>query len=256
MNDLVDAVTTRIRAPYFGFSLLAFVALNWRGLFLLFATEGTPEQRLDAFDAATTVFSVYVLPLVVGVAVAAVAPWVRLFFSRIWIKPLQLIDFITIEGEHQRTIQKTKLEQARTELFANKESELINRAVRDAEVDKIEDDDLRNSLKSEIEMLRRQRDQLSMEAKSPVFEPIEFDLLVAALKGDGSINVREYIGGRNIQAGALKFGEESPEAFAIAEHGLNSLLRKGYLVRRGPNRYELTADGYVVAKDARALIHE
>jgi hypothetical protein len=106
MNDLVDAVTSRIRAPYFGYSLLAFVALNWRGLFLLFVTEGTPQQRLDAFDAETSKLTLYVLPLVVGLTVAATAPWVRLAFSRLWIKPLQRIDFIQIESDHQSTFRR------------------------------------------------------------------------------------------------------------------------------------------------------
>ena len=34
MNDIFDAISARIKAPYFGYALLAFIGLNWRGIFL------------------------------------------------------------------------------------------------------------------------------------------------------------------------------------------------------------------------------
>jgi hypothetical protein len=145
------------------------------------------------------------------------------------------------------------LEQSRTELFANKESELIDRALRDAKVKEIGDDDLRNSLEHEIESLRRERDRLSREAESPTYERIEFDLLAAAAKSEGSITKRQHLGGRSIHAGTMKFGHTSAEDYAIAEHGINLLMRKGLLKRQGSSSYELTADGWNIAKEVASL---
>ena len=66
MKDLFDAITTRIQAPYFGYSLLAFVVLNWRALFLLIMLDATAHERISIFEQETSVWSVVVLPLLVG----------------------------------------------------------------------------------------------------------------------------------------------------------------------------------------------
>ena len=55
MNDVIDAINTRFKSPYFGYAVLAFFALNWRGIFLLSATEGDPASRLEAFDSVLVI---------------------------------------------------------------------------------------------------------------------------------------------------------------------------------------------------------
>jgi len=46
MKDLFDAISTRVKEPYWGFFLLSFLAFSWRGLFLLFTSSETAQQRI------------------------------------------------------------------------------------------------------------------------------------------------------------------------------------------------------------------
>lgn len=164
MNDIVDAITTRFKAPYFGYALLAFFALNWRGIFLLMVSDATPLERLSAFDNVTDIYSLVIWPLITGAAVAATAHWVRYIFGMISKKPLELIDNLDLEAQHKRAIRQAELEQSRTKLFSIKETELIDRAKRDEEVERISDKSEREKLKNELERLRRERDELYEEA--------------------------------------------------------------------------------------------
>lgn len=254
MNDILEAISARIKAPYFGYALLAFIAMNWRGLFLLAVTEGPPQARLAAFDAETSTRSLIFYPLLVGALVAASAAWIRLIFEFISRKPLEVIDNLHIESEHRKTILKTKLEKSRTNYFASKEEELIERAKRDYEVKSIEDEDLKRKLMDEIDDLRRERDQMSHNLDTSIaahqLSSTELDLLkAAATKGNGRITRNEYLEGRSIQTGGLMFGGDSPREFAKYETALNSLVSKG-LVKSTSSQgilFELTNSGWTLA---------
>ncbi|MFT7880687.1 MAG: hypothetical protein ABXS91_09875, partial [Sulfurimonas sp.] len=71
MDEIVDAITSRFKSPYFGYALLAFFALNWRGIFLLAVTDGSPQDRLAAFDSVTDTYTLILFPLLTGALVAA-----------------------------------------------------------------------------------------------------------------------------------------------------------------------------------------
>ena len=204
MRELIDAVDSRIKAPYFGYAALAFVALNWRGIFLLSTTEASPLERLSAFDSQTNSFTLVILPLLVGAAVAATSHWVHFIFGFISSKPSALIDNLYLEAEHKRTIRQTELEQSRSELFAVKEKELIERAQRDE--------------KSIIK-------GLSSEASS---------ILKAASKSkDGTIIKSESLGLPSIEAGGLTFGAKSHRDFAKNEAALEELVSEDFVKASG-----------------------
>lgn len=100
MHDVLDAISARIKAPYFGYALLAFIGLNWRGMFLLTVTNGSPQERLAAFDAQTSAWSLVVLPLLVGGLVTLVSPWVRLGFGLLSKRPFEHIDNLHLDSDH------------------------------------------------------------------------------------------------------------------------------------------------------------
>lgn len=254
MNDILDAVSARIKAPYFGYTLLAFIAMNWRGIFLLAATEGSPQDRLAAFDAETSASSLIVYPLLVGAVVAASAAWIRLVFEFISRRPLEAIDNLYIESEHRKTIHKTRLERSRASFFAEKEEELIERARRDYKVQAIEDEELKQKLAQEIESLRRKRDRMSetLNASKSAHQlsPLESEMLKAAAKdGGGTIAKNEYLEGRTIQIGRIIFGEGSPRDFAKYESALRSLASKDLIKSMGGKDvlFELTDSGWQLA---------
>jgi hypothetical protein len=259
MKEIVEAVSTRIKSPYFGYSILAFFALNWRGIFLLVVTEGTPQARLAAFDCVTSELTLVVFPLLIGALVAALNHWIRYLFGWISRKPLELIDNLSLEAEHKKTIRQSELEQSRSDLFSVKEKELIARAKRDEEVAEIEDVDAKEKLAAQLNALRRERDQLSEQLKSQSSmghpsaislskEAVEI-LKAAAKNKSGTILKSKAIGGANIQASGASFGKESSRDYAKYEKALDDLIAFGFVKEVGVKGevFHLTHEGWEAA---------
>lgn len=254
MQDVLDAISARIKAPYFGYALLAFIGLNWRGIFLLSVTNGSPQERLAAFDAETSAWSLIVLPLLAGGLITLISPWIRLGFGLLSKRPFEHIDNLHLDSEHKKTLRKTQLEQSRSAFFASKESELIERAKRDEEILEIEDEQLKEKLKKEIDALRREREEMSIalterENSVRVSAQGREILKAAAQDKSGSIMRMSYIGGRTIQAGRLTFGEESSRDFAKYDSALSDLVSSGLVSAVGNKgeMFELTNAGWQLA---------
>ncbi|WP_269790583.1 hypothetical protein [Stenotrophomonas sp. Iso1] len=254
MQDVLDAISARIKAPYFGYALLAFIGLNWRGIFLLSVTNGSPQERLAAFDAQTSAWSLIAIPLLAGGLITLVSPWVRLGFGLLSRRPFEYIDNLHLDSEHKKTLRKTQLEQSRSAFFASKESELIERAKRDEEVLEIEDEKLKEKLKKEIDALRREREEMSValtdrENGARVSAQGREILKAAAQDKSGSIMRMSYIGGRTIQAGRLTFGEGSSRDFAKYDSALSDLVSSGLVSTVGNKgeMFELTHAGWQLA---------
>ncbi|WP_418512143.1 hypothetical protein [Corallibacter sp.] len=259
MKDLFDAITTRIQAPYFGYSLLAFVVLNWRALFLLIMLDATAHERISIFEQETSVWSVVVLPLLVGAILAIFTPWSRYIFEYLSQKPFALRDRIHLHADHQRTIQQTKLEQARSELFGQKEQELIERAKRDEEIAGIDDEDVKARLTNELATLRAERDKLASQMNS-MGATLNADVLsgeavkiieAAAATKSGTILTSKSLSGRSIKAGNSVFGDKDAKSYALYESALEDLETMGYVKPQGPKReiFGLTHKGWRFAEN-------
>ena len=257
MKEIVEAVNTRFKAPYFGYSVLAFFALNWRGIFLLTISDGTPEGRIALFDGVTSTYTLVVFPLLVGAFIAASADWIRYIFGLISRKPLELIQNQSLEAEHKKTIRQAELERSRSQLFGAKEDELIERAKRDEQVASIEDQDTKERLIAQLEGLRSERDRLSEQLKSQDSSDNETDLsseslelLRAAAKDKSGVILKSRtIGGASVQAGGSSFGAGSPREFAKYQKALDDLIAVGYVAAMGQKGevFQLTHDGWQVA---------
>ncbi len=242
MKDVVDAVNSRIRSPYFGYAILAFFAFNWRGIFLLVVTKASPAERLELFDTETSIWSLVVLPLIVGALVAASTHWLKYLFFLVARTPLERIENINLEAEHKKTIRQAELEQVRVDLAAKRESELIDRAKRDESIAEILDESKKSELEKKIKKIRSERDiKLSDVAR---------ELLLAAAEEDhGIIMVPKTIGEQSIQAGKKSFGKKSKRDYAAYESALNELVASGYVQPVGHKGeiYELTHEGWQLA---------
>lgn len=154
MNDLAEALKERIKAPYFGYCFLAFIFINWRAFYILIKTKGLPLERLAAFDAATTDAKLMVWPFVVGGVVFLVRPWVEFFSEYLSIKPKDSVVRLRLKSESDRIIAQSEIEAARLRLLAQKEMDLIERAKRDEEIDRIEDEEIKKELKMGVNEVR------------------------------------------------------------------------------------------------------
>ena len=55
MKEIFDAFAARVKSPIFGFYVFALVGVNWKALFLLFASESPPLERVMEFENSTSI---------------------------------------------------------------------------------------------------------------------------------------------------------------------------------------------------------
>lgn len=257
MKDFIDAVNSRIKTPYLGYTLLAFIALNWRGLFLLATTDGLPQDRLAAFDCATSNWTLVICPLLVGIFIALSTPWIQYFFNLFSKKPSGLIDKLSIEAEHQRTTHQARLEQSRAALSAVQEKELIDRAKRDEEVADIENPEAKEKLTYQLDQLRKERDELSAKLRNRPssrntksvqnLSPEAITLIKEAAKDkQGIIFKSTTLAESSISIGGKKFGTKGQRDYANWDAALKELLTNRLVTAKGTG-FSLTQKGWEVA---------
>lgn len=161
MKEILEALGTRIKSPVLGYYSIAFVIFNWKPLFYLFFQNEGVIERFSYFDDNTDFWSLIFNPVIFASALAVIYPWVNYLFLKTCAKPTDLRNLIQAQSEHNLLVKKQELEEARSALLETAEKELIDRAKRDQELNTIEDEEAREKLKSEINELREQRDQLT-----------------------------------------------------------------------------------------------
>lgn len=259
MNDVLDALSSRFKSPYFGYAFLAFFALNWRGIFLLFTMEATSIERLAAFDQQTNFWSLIFFPLLIGISVAIFSPWIKFVFQWLSISPLNKLDNLSLEAENKRLIKQNELEIARTQQSANREKELIDRAKRDEDVAEIDDEQTKEKLIAQIEKIRSERDALSNKLgknnrQQETLSDAATELMKAAsTKNDGVIRSMRTLAGNSIHAGKFVFGKDDPRELAMYESAIDELIAIGYLKRLkdNPDLLQLTHQGWLRADDLK-----
>lgn len=237
MGDVLDAVSARIKAPYFGYAVLAFIALNWRAIFMLAMTDGSPDVRLAAFDDNTNFMRMIVWPLVSGAIAAAVAPWIRFAFDWISYKPISWGELLQLKAEDQKTKEKTKLERSRAELFSQQEEELIARAKRDQQVSGLDDELAQRKVQEELKKIRDARNitppsTTAKEKEEPLSKAAITLLKAAAEDGGGKMNPGRKPDGTNfVVSGKVYFGLENARELSRYQTALSELEEKKYISR-------------------------
>lgn len=238
MKDLIDAINTRVKEPYWGFFLLSFLAFNWRGLFLLCFATGAAQERINLFDSQTTMWSLVVCPISTALIIVLLTPWLKVCFGKITRIPYEILNTQELNREHKYISEKTKLEDSRAQAIANKEIKLIEKARRDEDIESINNQNVKENLKREIEEVRAE------------ITPIEKEILKAAsLDQNGQIIRRAVIGNRFIQAGDTVFGQNDSNIFLKYDHALKTLVMKKFIQEVGDR-----ADMFSITKKGWELI--
>jgi hypothetical protein len=161
MKEIFDAFNSRLKSPVFGYFIMAFLVINWKVLFYLFASDSTIEDRFTYFDVHTNTFSLLFQPLIIGICGAIFYPWISLLFIWLVRRPIELRQLIHLTSQNKLLIKEKEFEETRGKLLATKEKELIERVKRDEEIKSLPDDRLRKDLQKQIEDLREQLDDNS-----------------------------------------------------------------------------------------------
>lgn len=165
MNELIEAIKTRLSSPILGYFGLTLFAFNWKAFFYLIAQDDEVLGRIQFFEENTTWSSLFLWPLLFAIVFATLYPWLSYVLASLTAKPFELRDMLQARSEHKLIMAKKQLEEARSGLLANAELELIERAKRDEEVDELRSEELKNKIKTELDELRAQRDSLTDEGK-------------------------------------------------------------------------------------------
>lgn len=165
VKDVLEAIDSRIKSPIFGYFVIALLFINWESFFFLLIDKGSAEARILYFHENTNRYSLIYIPALIAGIYAVAYPWITYFFMFLSSKPTELKSTLQLQSEHKLLSTKQELEQMRNAILSTEENELIDRATRDEKLSKIEDEAIRKKLQSEIEQLRRERDELGNPQK-------------------------------------------------------------------------------------------
>jgi len=154
MKEIFQAFETRIRSPLTGYAAIAFFALNWKELFFLFASNSDAASRIEYFQEHTNTLSLLAYPFLIGGCLTVAYPWLNLFFLWVCRMPTEIRNTLQAQSEHKLLQKKEELERFRATIRAHAERDFIDEAKRDAELDKIDDEEAKSRARSKIDKLR------------------------------------------------------------------------------------------------------
>lgn len=162
MKEIIDALTARLKSPVCGYFFFAFVAINWKPIFYLFASSTEASERIAHFESSAGWPTLFIFPAVAACIFAAINPWVNFGFAWLIQKPTHLKNALQAVSEHKLLVEKMKLEKLRNRLAEAEERKIIDRAKRDQELNAIEDEGLRLRAKRDIELRRNKFSDISI----------------------------------------------------------------------------------------------
>ncbi len=186
LKEVVETLNSRIRNPIFGAVFLAFVALNFDALFLLFLGEGTANERISVFR--TIGWQKLVLaPIIVGLLLAFVTPWLRYFGAWVAEVPSRKHKMLQDASMSKVLEQKNRLEEKRNqavelerERLEQERSEILAEARVEDELAAIQDESVKEKAVQRLNKIEK----LELDATSednlgaPELGDIAKDLLI------------------------------------------------------------------------------
>lgn len=150
LKEVYEAWGARIKSNIFGSIIVAFCLVNWRALFFPVFEDAKAVEKFAFFDAQTTVLTLYVWPMFLGLFVALVLPYANNCAHWYVSKPVSAMRSRDDERAHERLLKKNAwlLERNREQELL--EQGIIEAAKRDEEVSEIADPELKASTEEKI----------------------------------------------------------------------------------------------------------
>lgn len=142
-----------MRSPFWGYIAVSFVFLNWKPLYYLTFSDVSVLERFTYFDQSSDNYSLLILPFVLGVALALLAPYISNFGSWWAQSPTAGRKLREIDLAHQLASKKGELLAERDKQRHIVEQALLEGAQLDQEAKRL-DDDVREELESKISQVR------------------------------------------------------------------------------------------------------
>ncbi|WP_019557129.1 hypothetical protein [Thiomicrorhabdus arctica] len=241
MKEVMESIFSRISSPLFGYFFFAFIAFNWEEIFYLFASKLSAEMRIEYFNEHTGFDSLFFFPLMLAFLYSFLYPWIHYVFLGISKIPTDLKNSLQADSESKLILEKQKFESANAKLLATLEEGLIDRAKREVEINKIEDEDIKEKLKAEVEGVRvRSATPVEIAEKRAisVLSDEEDQLIKDLTKAEGRCSMKAIIEGSKFGAVKIRHLIEQLAAEGYVRHNSSGELlftEKGnaYAVERG-----------------------
>jgi hypothetical protein len=258
IKEIYDAFSQKIKSPFFGHIIIAFVLWNWKSIYYVIYSGKPALTKFNYFDANMVGWS-YVIPVVVGIITALASPYVSNWGSLWATKPVNARRLRETQEAHKILVEDNRLlaerensQRIHRKELAGDEQELIDKAKRDVEIDQFPDD-VKEGLQSQIDELRVKPfnisdfPQLSNEDEPKLNDFARDILLRLGQNEDAEISLRQYITGTTYNFDGRVISETNDRIeFQKMKSALQQLRGERFIDVRSSGRnkdYTLAPDG-------------
>ena len=166
----------RMRTPWIGSILIAFLLWNWQPLLFLVASDTALVTRFTYFESHTGWCSLFVGPVIAGFLFAAAKPWISLVMDWLGAKAIHRSRLLADRLAEDRSSKRLDL---RAELLKKKDgiaNEIVDHAIeRKTKIEEAQLDE------DEKEQVQQDLDALQTTPEEEDVDPIDEDILGAAI---------------------------------------------------------------------------
>ncbi len=187
VKDFFEVFESKLRSPVLGSTLLSFIAINWKALYVVIFSSTSFAGKFEYFDNNTDPLTLLVYPLLLGLFVVLLGPWLKLIGAHLSKLPTSKLKTLQAITAHETLLYRQKLASERKRLLATEEEALIEQAKRDQIIqNEISDTKIREDLERQIKDLRKAFEVSNSKITSEQLE--EIDAKLAALEGMSAVN--------------------------------------------------------------------
>lgn len=255
LKELVEAFSARIKSPIVGSIALAFIAINWRPVFFVFFSGEPANDKFLYFTENTTGLSLYLYPVIAGLAFALLVPWINFWGAKAIEAPVSKHRNMQLDAAHVLAEKKARhaidMETVDAEYRkAILESAKVDQEIKDADID----EDVRIVLKEKFRgpILGPSREEFQSSISSNEEEDNLSDTAVDILVQAGKEVSGELVVSEGENKYQVWFGSEDGNSlklngrreFLEVQEAVDELRYFGYLEERQGNWMAITKAGY------------
>jgi len=259
----LQAFQERMRTPWIGSILIAFLLWNWQPLLFLFASDTALPARFAYFEIHTDWRSLFAGPVIAGFLFAAAKPWISLVMDWLGAKALHRSRLRADRFAEDRSSKRLDL---RAELLKKKDgiaNEIVEHAIeRKTKINEAQLDE------DEKEQVQQDLDALQTTPEEEDSGPFDEETRARAVLSFLDENARKILRGlARLESGVAQIidrGSGSPELFDLVSRNtihefwpdernlLTDLLKHQLITSHDLNLYKITDFGRKVASLSEA----
>lgn len=258
LKELVEAFSARIKSPIIGSIALAFIAINWRAVFFLFFSGEPASDKFAYFTENTTGLSLYLYPVIVGLAFALLVPWVNFLGAKAIESPVTNHRNMQLDAAHTLAERKTRHAIDMETVSAEHRKALLESAKVDQEIKEADiDEDVRADLEDKLVESKGAEPVKTADlgnTQKPLSDAAETLFMRAAKDASGRISFGDDDGVYYMKYGPFDYNMYgntykpentiSQKASVLAQEAIRELVKNDFMKEVTHRVFDVTAKGY------------